>query len=245
MAMIEIKDLHKRYGELEVLKGVELTVEAGQVVAVLGASGSGKSTLLRCLNFLEKPERGLITIGGVTLDAQNYTAKDVEALRHKSAMVFQHYNLFKNRTILQNVTESLLANKVMERAEAEAYGLQLLRQVGLEDKRSAYPSRLSGGQQQRVSIARALAVRPSVILFDEPTSALDPELVGEVLNTIKDIAKTKTTMLIVTHEMQFAREVADKIIFMNDGRVLEEGTPEEIFERPKFERTRQFLHKRG
>lgn len=245
MAMIEIKDLHKRYGELEVLKGVELTVEAGQVVAVLGASGSGKSTLLRCLNFLERPERGLITIGGVTLDAQNYTAKDVEALRHKSAMVFQHYNLFKNRTILQNVTESLLANKVMERAEAEAYGLQLLRQVGLEDKRSAYPSRLSGGQQQRVSIARALAVRPSVILFDEPTSALDPELVGEVLNTIKDIAKTKTTMLIVTHEMQFAREVADKIIFMNDGRVLEEGTPEEIFERPKFERTRQFLHKRG
>ena len=176
------------------------------------------------------------------IDAQKYSSREVNLLRRQFAMVFQHYNLFRNRTCLQNVTESLLANKVMDRKSAEEYGMQLLRNVGLETKRDVYPSKLSGGQQQRVSIARALAVKPRVILFDEPTSALDPELVAEVLNTIRAIAETHTTtMLIVTHEMNFAKEVADKIVFMEQGRIMEEGTPEQIFRSPKNDRTRHFL----
>lgn len=240
--MLKITRLRKKFGNLEVLKGIDLTAEQGQVVAILGSSGSGKTTLLRCLNFLEIPEEGRIKIGDVCIDAQDYSSRELNLLRRQSAMVFQHYNLFRNRTCLQNVTESLLANKVMNKKSAEEYGMQLLRKVGLEDKKDVYPSKLSGGQQQRVSIARALAVKPSVILFDEPTSALDPELVAEVLNTIRAIAETHTTtMLIVTHEMNFAREVADKIVFMEQGKILEEGSPEEIFRTPKNDRTRQFL----
>lgn len=240
--MLKITKLCKKFGGLEVLNGIDLNVEQGQVVAILGSSGSGKTTLLRCLNFLEIPEEGLIRIGDARIDAHRYSAREVSLLRRQSAMVFQHYNLFRNCTCLQNVTESLLANKVMDKKSAEEYGIQLLRKVGLEDKKDVYPSKLSGGQQQRVSIARALAVKPQVILFDEPTSALDPELVAEVLNTIRAIAKTHTTtMLIVTHEMDFAREVADKIVFMEQGKILEEGIPEQIFRQPKNERTRQFL----
>ena len=232
--MLKITQLCKKYGDLEVLKGIDLTAEQGQVVAILGSSGSGKTTMLRCLNFLEIPEEGYIKVGDVDIDAQKYSSREVNLLRRQFAMVFQHYNLFRNRTCLQNVTESLLANKVMDRKSAEEYGMQLLRNVGLETKRDVYPSKLSGGQQQRVSIARALAVKPRVILFDEPTSALDPELVAEVLNTIRAIAETHTTtMLIVTHEMNFAKEVADKIVFMEQGRIMEEGTPEQIFRSPK------------
>lgn len=240
--MLKITQLCKKYGDLEVLKGIDLTAEQGQVVAILGSSGSGKTTMLRCLNFLEIPEEGYIKVGDVDIDAQKYSSREVNLLRRQFAMVFQHYNLFRNRTCLQNVTESLLANKVMDRKSAEEYGMQLLRNVGLEMKRDVYPSKLSGGQQQRVSIARALAVKPRVILFDEPTSALDPELVAEVLNTIRAIAETHTTtMLIVTHEMNFAKEVADKIVFMEQGRIMEEGTPEQIFRSPKNDRTRHFL----
>ena len=199
--MLKITQLCKKYGDLEVLKGIDLTAEQGQVVAILGSSGSGKTTMLRCLNFLEIPEEGYIKVGDVDIDAQ-----------------------------------------IMDRKSAEEYGMQLLRNVGLETKRDVYPSKLSGGQQQRVSIARALAVKPRVILFDEPTSALDPELVAEVLNTIRAIAETHTTtMLIVTHEMNFAKEVADKIVFMEQGRIMEEGTPEQIFRSPKNDRTRHFL----
>ena len=240
--MLKITQLCKKYGDLEVLKGIDLTAEQGQVVAILGSSGSGKTTMFRCLNFLEIPEEGYIKVGDVDIDAQKYSSQEVNLLRRQFAMVFQHYNLFRNRTCLQNVTESLLANKVMDRKSAEEYGMQLLRNVGLETKRDVYPSKLSGGQQQRVSIARALAVKPRVILFDEPTSALDPELVAEVLNTIRAIAETHTTtMLIVTHEMNFAKEVADKIVFMEQGRIMEEGTPEKIFRSPKNDRTRHFL----
>ena len=240
--MLKITQLCKKYGDLEVLKGIDLTAEQGQVVAILGSSGSGKTTMLRCLNFLEIPEEGYIKVGDVDIDAQKYSSREVNLLRRQFAMVFQHYNLFRNRTCLQNVTASLLANKVMDRKSAEEYGMQLLRNVGLETKRDVYPSKLSGGQQQRVSIARALAVKPRVILFDEPTSALDPELVAEVLNTIRAIAETHTTtMLIVTHEMNFAKEVADKIVFMEQGRIMEEGTPEQIFRSPKNDRTRHFL----
>jgi len=243
--MLKIQNLHKKYGDLEVLKGVNLQVEQGQVVAVLGKSGSGKTTLLRCLNFLEQPDIGQVEIGEIKVNAQKFSKDQVQKLRRKSAMVFQHYNLFKNRTALQNVTESLIANKVMNKNDAEEYGLTLLKQVGLEDKAGAYPSKLSGGQQQRVSIARALAVKPEVLLFDEPTSALDPELVEEVLNSIREIAKTNTTMLIVTHELGFAREVADRIIFMHEGQILEDSAPEDIFEHPQHERTKQFFSHAG
>ena len=240
--MLRITNLRKEFGNLAVLKGVDLTAEQGQVVAILGSSGSGKTTLLMCLNFLETPEEGNIKIGDVSIDAKNYSSREVNLLRRQSAMVFQHYNLFRNRTCLQNVTESLLANKIMDKKSAEEYGLKILRKVGLENKKDVYPSKLSGGQQQRVSIARALAVKPHVILFDEPTSALDPELVAEVLNSIRAIAEARTTtMLIVTHEMNFAKEVADKIVFMDQGRILEEGTPEQIFRSPKNDRTRHFL----
>lgn len=241
--MIAVKELYKKYGELEVLKGINLAVEKGQVVAILGVSGSGKSTLLRCLNFLETPESGEITIGDVSLTVGQHKPEDIRRLRRQTAMVFQQYNLFKNKTALENVTESLIANKVMTRRAADEYARELLTQVGLLDKLDCYPAVLSGGQQQRVSIARALAVRPYVILLDEPTSALDPELVSEVLNTIRDLAEKHTTMLIVTHEMAFAREVADRIVFMDNGKILEEGTPEQIFNNPRFARTREFLNR--
>lgn len=241
--MIKVKGLKKSFKDLEVLKDINLEVKTGEVVVILGPSGSGKSTFLRCLNYLEKPDSGEITIGDVTINAKNASKKDITKLRQQSAMVFQHYNLFNNKTVLQNVTEALIVVKKLDKEKANKIALDALKKVGMEDKKDAYPNTLSGGQQQRVSIARAMAINPNVILFDEPTSALDPELVAEVLNVIKDLAKENRTMIIVTHEMSFARDVGDRIIFMSDGVVVEEGIPSEIFKSPKHERTKQFLSK--
>jgi len=240
--MIKVTNLFKKYSDHVVLNHVNLEVKEGEVLAIIGPSGSGKSTLLRCLNFLEKPDGGEIEIGDVRIDTEKYTSKDVHALRQQTAMVFQHYNLFKNKTALENVIESLIVNKKLNLKDAKELGKKLLSQVGLLEKADQYPITLSGGQQQRVSIARALAVNPHAILFDEPTSSLDPELVIEVLQVIRSIAEQKTTMIIVTHEMDFAREVADKILFMVDGNIVEEGTPEQIFDNPQNPRTKQFLN---
>lgn len=239
--MITVENLVKKFGDNTVLKGIDFHVNEGEVVAIIGPSGSGKSTFLRSLNLLESPESGTIEINGMKVTAPEVTKKDAYALRQQTAMVFQHYNLFKNKTVLENVTLSLISNNVMKKAEAEAFGEKLLGQVGLSKQKDQYPVTLSGGQQQRVSIARALAVRPKAILLDEPTSALDPELVHEVLETIEDLAKSQTTLVIVTHEMNFARKVADRVVFMNDGVVVESGHPDEIFTNPKEERTKQFL----
>ena len=243
--MIKIENLHKSFNELEVLKGVYLEVKRGEVVAVIGPSGTGKSTLLRCINYLEKPDKGIITIGDVTVDSANHTKKQVRDLRLKTAMVFQSYNLFKNMTVLQNVMEPLVTVKNVDKATAEKAALAMIEKVGLLDKKDQYPSKLSGGQQQRASIARAVVVDPDLMLFDEPTSALDPELVSEVLNVIKELAANHRTMLIVTHEMRFAREAADRIIFMDGGVIVEQGTPEEIFDHAQNPRTLKFLNKLG
>jgi len=239
--MISVKNLKKSFGKNTVLNGVDLHVERGDVLAIIGPSGSGKSTLLRCLNLLEVPDEGKIHIGATNVDVATMGRKDVHNLRQETAMVFQNYNLFKNKTALQNVTEALIVAKKMDKQEAEKIGKELLVKVGLEDKFHQYPSTLSGGQQQRVGIARALAVKPHAILFDEPTSALDPEWVSEVLQVIKDIAKQNTTMIIVTHEMKFAEEVANRVIFMADGNIVEENEPKELFHNPKSPRTKQFL----
>ncbi|MBY0755125.1 amino acid ABC transporter ATP-binding protein [Clostridium sardiniense] len=239
--MIKVKGLKKNFKKLEVLKDINLEVKTGEVVVILGPSGSGKSTFLRCLNYLEKPDKGEISIGDVDINTENVSKKDIANLRKQSAMVFQHYNLFNNKTVLQNVTEALLVVKKLNKDEAIKIALNAIKKVGMEDKKDVYPGTLSGGQKQRVSIARAMAINPNVILFDEPTSALDPELVTEVLNVIKDLAKEHRTMIIVTHEMSFARDVGDRIIFMSDGVVVEEGTPDEIFKFPKNDRTKQFL----
>ncbi|MGZ0051568.1 amino acid ABC transporter ATP-binding protein [Brevibacillus gelatini] len=239
--MIKVTNLRKQFNDLVVLDGIDIEVAQGEVVAIIGPSGSGKSTLLRCLNLLESPDAGRIEIGQATLDAPKYSRKQAHHLRQQTAMVFQNYNLFKNRTALQNVTESLIITKKMKQSEADKIGRALLEQVGLAHKADSYPITLSGGQQQRVAIARALAVDPHAILLDEPTSALDPELVAEVLQVIKAIAEKRTTMLIVTHEMAFARQVADRIIFMADGKIVEQGTPDELFDRPQNPRTQRFL----
>lgn len=239
--MINVKGLKKKFNELTVLNGIDIVVERGQVLAIIGPSGSGKSTFLRCLNFLEQPDAGFIEIGEAALNAENHTNKEVQQLRQQTAMVFQNYNLFRNKTVLQNVTESLIIAKKMPKVQAEAIALDLLTKVGLKEKAGNYPATLSGGQQQRVSIARALAVNPHAILFDEPTSSLDPELVAEVLQVIKSIADQQTTMIIVTHEMDFAREVADHVIFMADGNIVEQGPPESLFGNPQHPRTKQFL----
>lgn len=241
--MIKVENLKKRFKDNEVLKDITLEVQKGEVVVILGPSGSGKSTLLRCLNYLEKPDEGIITIGNATINTKSAKGKDITNIRKQSAMVFQNYNLFANRTVLDNVTEALLVVKNMKKSEAEKIGLEMLERVGLVDKKDAYPKTLSGGQKQRVSIARAMAINPEVILFDEPTSALDPELVTEVLNVIKGLAKEHRTMIIVTHEMTFAKEVGDRIIFMEEGFVVEEGTSEQIFTNPKQDRTKEFLKK--
>lgn len=235
--MIKLTNLKKSFGDLVVLDGINLDVQKGQVVAIIGPSGSGKSTLLRCLNLLEIPDEGMIEIGDAKLDASKYTRKEAHHLRQQTAMVFQNYNLFKNKTALQNITESLLVTKKMTKQQANEIGMKLLKQVGLEQKADSYPVTLSGGQQQRIGIARALAVDPHAILLDEPTSALDPELVSGVLQVIKSIAIQETTMIIVTHEMAFAREVADHVIFMADGHIIEQGTPTELFDETKNERT--------
>ncbi|RPJ95039.1 amino acid ABC transporter ATP-binding protein [Rummeliibacillus sp. TYF005] len=239
--MIEIEGLKKKFGHNEVLKGINIHVEKGEIISILGPSGSGKTTLLRCLNYLESPDEGQIVIDDVLINARKVNKKDIYQLRKKSAMVFQSYNLFQHKTVLQNVIEGLVVVQKKSVKEAKEKALEVLQKVGLKNKIDAYPSQLSGGQQQRVGIARALALNPEVILFDEPTSALDPELVGEVLEVIAKIAREGKTMIIVTHEMNFAREISDRIIFMDNGVVIEEGIPQQIFTEQKEERTRQFL----
>ncbi|WP_098742194.1 amino acid ABC transporter ATP-binding protein [Paenibacillus sp. EZ-K15] len=239
--MIQLTDISKSYGKNTVLKSIDLTVNKGEVVVILGPSGSGKTTLLRCVNYLEKPNGGEIAIGDYRLDRKRATKKEIHELRQRSAMVFQQYNLFKHKTAIENVMEGLVVVKKMPKAEARERSITLLEKVGLADKLDAYPSQLSGGQQQRVGIARALALEPEVILFDEPTSALDPELVGEVLAVIRKIAKEGITMIVVTHEMGFARDVANHVVFMDEGVIVEQGTPSELFHHPREERTKQFL----
>lgn len=241
--MIKVSNLKKQFNGIDVLKDISIDVKPGEVVVILGPSGSGKSTFLRCLNYLEKPDGGTIEIGDAKIVAPKVSKKDIHNLRKQSAMVFQHYNLFNNKTVLQNVTEALIVVKKLSKDEANKIALDALKKVGMLDKKDAYPRTLSGGQMQRVSIARAMAINPNVILFDEPTSALDPELVSEVLSVIKDLAKENRTMVIVTHEMSFAKDVGDRIIFMADGLVVEEGTPDEIFNNPKHDRTKQFLNR--
>ncbi|GGC93721.1 amino acid ABC transporter ATP-binding protein [Enterococcus wangshanyuanii] len=238
--MINIKNLHKTFGKNEVLKGIDLDVKAGEVVVIIGPSGSGKSTFLRCLNLLEQPTDGIIEFEGKNLLDKD---TDIDTLRQKMGMVFQNFNLFPHKTVLDNLTISPIKVKKETPAAAKEKALALLDQVGLKDKSDSYPSSLSGGQQQRVAIARALAMNPDVMLFDEPTSALDPEMVGEVLSVMKALAVEGMTMVVVTHEMGFAREVADRVIFMDAGIVQEEGTPEEIFGQPKNPRTQDFLRK--
>ena len=239
--MLEIKNVHKAFDGLEVLKGVSLEVNKGDVVAILGKSGSGKTTLLRCINFLETADHGELVFDGQVFPLHGASKGDIASLRKKTAFVFQNYNLFRNKTALQNVTEGLIVARKMPKAQAEDLGMKMLRKVGMEDRASFYPSQLSGGQQQRVAIARGLATEPEIILFDEPTSALDPELTVEVLSVMRQLAKEGMTMLVVTHEMQFARNVSTKVVFMEDGVILEESTPEEFFEHPKQERSRAFL----
>ncbi|MCY9162474.1 amino acid ABC transporter ATP-binding protein [Bacillus atrophaeus] len=243
--MIQVKNIRKAFKDLVVLDGIDLEVKRGEVVAIIGPSGSGKSTLLRCLNLLERPDQGLIEIGEAKLNAEKYTRKEAHQLRQQTAMVFQNYNLFKNKTALQNITEALIVSQKKSREEANRIGMDILKQVGLEHKANSYPITMSGGQQQRIGIARALAVNPHAILLDEPTSALDPELVAGVLQVIQSIAEKQTTMIIVTHEMAFAREVADKVIFMADSHIIEQGTPEELFDHPKSERTKKFIKQVG
>ena len=255
MAVLEVKNLKKNFGELEVLKGIDFSLEKGDVMAVIGSSGNGKTTLLRCINFLETPNEGEIIVNGETLfDAsqkENASESDIRKKRLHFGLVFQNFNLFPQYTVLGNV---MLAKELLEKenpeyrknrkqikAEIEAEARELLAEVGLSDKLDFYPPPLCGGPQQRVAIARALALKPDILCFDEPTSALDPELTGEVLKVIKSLADSNMTMIVVTHEMSFAKDVANKIIFMDEGRILEEGSPEEIFENPKHERVREFI----
>lgn len=236
--MIEVKNLDKSYGKLHVLKGVSLNVQKGEKIAIIGPSGSGKSTFLRCLNLLETPDSGTINFEGTDITAKGM---DINKIRQKMNMVFQHFNLFPHLTVLQNITLAPLTLKIQTKEEAEENAMKLLQLIGLKDKANSYPSSLSGGQKQRIAIVRSLAMKPDVILFDEPTSALDPEMVGEVLQLMKDLAHKGMTMLVVTHEMAFAREVATRVLFMADGNIEEQGTPEEVFDNPKSERLRNFL----
>lgn len=239
--MIKLERISKSFGRHQVLNNIDLTVTKGEVVVILGPSGSGKTTLLRCVNYLEKPSGGEIAIGDFKVNCKHARKKDIHQLRQKTAMVFQQYNLFRHKTALENVMEGLLIVKKLPKEEARKRSIALLEKVGLGAKLESYPSQLSGGQQQRVGIARALALEPEVILFDEPTSALDPELVGEVLAVIRKIAKEGITMIVVTHEMGFARDVANHVVFMDGGVIVEEGTPSELFNHPREERTKQFL----
>ncbi len=238
--MIEVKDLKKSFGKLQVLRGISEKVEEQEVVCVIGPSGSGKSTFLRCLNLLEEPTGGEVFLDGEKI---NDPGVDIDKIREKLGMVFQNFNLFPHMTVLDNITLAPIKVKGKNKAEAEERAMKILETVGLSDKASSFPASLSGGQKQRVAIARALAMEPEVMLFDEPTSALDPEMVGEVLNVMKKLAEEGMTMVIVTHEMGFAREVADRVLFIDQGVVMEQGTPEELFGAPKNERTKNFLSK--
>ncbi len=238
--MITVKNLHKHFGKLEILNGIDEHVEKGEKVVIIGPSGSGKSTFLRCLNLLEQPTEGEIFIDGECITEKG---TNVNKIREKMGMVFQQFNLFPHLTIMDNITLAPIKVKKMEKAEAEKLAMELLERVGLTDKAQAYPAQLSGGQQQRIAIARALAMNPEIMLFDEPTSALDPEMVGEVLSVMKDLADAGMTMVVVTHEMGFAREVASRVLFMDEGVIVEQGTPEEIFDNPQNERTQSFLSK--
>ena len=238
--MIDVKNLHKYFGSLEVLKGIDCHIDKGECVCVIGPSGSGKSTFLRCLNLLETPTKGDIVIDDMPLTEKDF---DVDAMRKRVGMVFQHFNLFPHLTILENVTLAPIRHKMMTEEQAKEKAMELLNRVGVGDKADNYPAQLSGGQKQRVAIARSLALSPEVMLFDEPTSALDPEMVGEVLEVMKQLAQEGMTMVVVTHEMGFAREVANRVFFMDGGGILEEGTPEQIFDHPQEERTKAFLSK--
>ncbi|AUC25309.1 amino acid ABC transporter ATP-binding protein [Streptococcus uberis] len=238
--LIHIENLHKYFGKNEVLKGIDLRIEQGEVLVIIGPSGSGKSTLLRSMNLLEEPTKGRITFEGIDItDKKN----DIFKMREKMGMVFQQFNLFPNMTVLENITLSPIKTKGLSTSEAEQKAYELLEKVGLLEKANAYPASLSGGQQQRIAIARGLAMDPDVLLFDEPTSALDPEMVGEVLTVMQDLARSGMTMAIVTHEMGFAKEVADRVIFMDGGVIVEEGSPKNLFENPQESRTKDFLSK--
>ena len=238
--MIDVKDLHKSFGPVEVLKGINEHIDRGEKVVVIGPSGSGKSTFLRCLNLLEEPSSGQIVFNGTVITDPKV---DINRMRQKMGMVFQHFNLFHNLTILDNMTLAPVKLKLKSKAEAEEEAHALLRRVGLDDKAGAYPGQLSGGQKQRIAIVRALAMHPEVMLFDEPTSALDPEMVGEVLEVMKELADEGMTMVVVTHEMGFAREVATRVLFMDGGVIAEQAPPEEFFAHPQHPRTREFLSK--
>ncbi|MEY8573071.1 amino acid ABC transporter ATP-binding protein [Oscillospiraceae bacterium 21-37] len=239
--MVEVKGIKKSFGGTEVLKGVDIKVEQGDVVAILGPSGSGKTTLLRCMNFLERAQAGQLVFDGQTYDLHKVTKKEIAAIRRKTAFVFQNYNLFLNKTALQNVTEGLVIARKMPKDQARQTAEQALEKVGLSDRMDYYPSQLSGGQQQRVAIARALAAQPEIIYFDEPTSALDPELTGEVLAVMRQLAEEGMTMLVVTHEMGFARNVSSQVVFMEDGLVVESAPSKEFFQSPRSQRTQEFL----
>ena len=238
--MIDIKNLHKNFGKLEVLRGINETIQEGERVVLIGASGSGKSTLLRCLNLLEEPDQGTVIFEGVDLTSPD---TNLDKTRCRMGMVFQHFNLFPHKTILENITLAPVYHKMQTKAEAKEKAMALLKRIGLEDKANTYPAMLSGGQKQRVAIVRALAMEPKVMLFDEPTSALDPEMVGEVLELIRQLADSGMTMVIVTHEMGFAREVGTRIMFMDEGEIKEQNTPQEFFQNPQHPRLKEFLSK--
>ncbi|RFC65935.1 amino acid ABC transporter ATP-binding protein [Fulvimarina endophytica] len=241
--MIRLSSLTKRFGEQTVLDGIDLSIEEGERVVVIGPSGTGKSTLLRCINFLDRPDHGSIKIGDLTVTAERANRRGILALRRRTAFVFQNYSLFANRTVRENITEGLIVVRGWPASKARERADEILRDIGLSDRAEAYPSALSGGQQQRVGIGRAMALDADLMLFDEPTSALDPEWVGEVLDLMRRVAETRQTMLIVTHEMQFAREIADRIVFMDAGHIVEMGSPAAIFDDPKDRRTKNFLRR--
>ncbi|WP_087717968.1 amino acid ABC transporter ATP-binding protein [Salinicola salarius] len=241
--MIELKGIRKQFGDHVVFDDIDLTLERGEIIVIVGPSGTGKSTLLRCINFLETPDAGHLTVGDLSLDATRATHEQILALRRRTAFVFQNYALFANKTALQNIAEGMIVVDGMPKAKAYARGREILERIGLADKADAYPASLSGGQQQRVGIGRAMAANADVILFDEPTSALDPQWVEEVLGLMKQLAAEHQTMIVVTHEMQFAREVADRVVFMDQGRIIEQAPPAELFSQPRDERTQQFLRK--
>lgn len=243
MALLEIKDIHKSFGNLHVLKGIDLTVNKGDVIAILGPSGSGKTTLLRCMNYLETADAGTLIFKNQSYDLSNTSKKEIADLRKHTGFVFQNYNLFANKTALQNVTLGLTVARNVSKEDADLIGMQMLEKVGMQDRSNHYPSQLSGGQQQRVAIARALATSPDIIYFDEPTSALDPELIQEVLSVMKTLANEGMTMVVVTHEMAFAKNISSHVVLMEEGKIVEEGNSKEFFENPKQERTKEFLRK--